>query len=199
MVSINSLITNKWEFYDVAKMRRLKMTIIIPVAVILWFLLFMLVSLFFSMAGYNDLTVKLMVSTIVFLAMLAMITMKINQMDREKKDWYFAGVNDARLNREQILDFMKGFLARRKYVFVEASTHRSLTLWITYFDIQSADFKVRLWFSVINGVPIVEMGFGPETMINKKLLEQLRTEMSAEFASKFGFASAPDAAPAPVA
>lgn len=191
MVSINSLITNKWEFYDVAKMRRMKMAIIIPLVVILWLLMFMLVNLFSSLAGYDNLMVKLMVSTMILLVVMAIVTMKINQMDREKRDWYFAAVNDARLNREQILEFIKDFLARRKYVFIEASTRRSMTLWITYFDVQSADFKARLWFSVIGGVPMVEIGFGPETMINKKLLEQLRTEMSGEFATRFGIAPAP--------
>lgn len=187
MTTINSLITNKWEFYDEARMRRLKTAVVIPLSVILWFLMFMLVNIFSSMAGVDDLLVKIIVSTIVFLAVMAFITMKLRQMDREKRNWYFAAVNDNRVDREKTLSFIKDFLASRKYMFVEASTHRTLTLWITYFDIQGADFKVRLWYSVIGGVPIVELGLGPETIINKKLLEQLRTEMSNEFSQRFGF------------
>lgn len=187
MGSIDSLVTNKWEFYDIVKMRRKKALVIVLMAGVLWVLFFILVNLFATLAGYGDLMVVLVVTTIVFLAVMAGITLKINQMDREKRDWYFAAVCDARLDREKVLSFMKEFLGRRKYAFVEASTHRTMTLWITYFDIAGADFKMRLWFSVIGGTPIVEVGFGPETVINKKLLELLRTEMSADFDSRFGF------------
>ena len=187
MGSIDSLITNKWEFYDVVKMRRKKLMVIVPLAAILWFMFFMLVNLFASLAGYDDIPVKLLVSTIIFLVVMAIVMLKIGQMDRDKLGWYFAAVDDQRLDREQVLGFIKGFLEKRRYTFVEASTHRTMTLWITYFDIPGTDFKLRLWYSMIGGVPVVEIGFGPETLLNKKLLEQLRTEMSADFGLRFGF------------
>jgi hypothetical protein len=116
---------------------------------------------------------------------MLIVLAKIRRMDREKRGWYFAALQDLRLNRDILQSWLSGFLSRNGYRFVAADTNRTLSLTITYFDIEGSDFKVRLWFTTMNAMPIVELGIGPETLLNKGRLTELRTRMSQEIAAAY--------------
>jgi hypothetical protein len=198
MAEIDGLVTNKWEFYDVKKMRRLKAALIIPLLFLVWFLIVFIVWLIASLVDYSNLQVILIIGTVSTVIVMLFVSIKIKQMNRDKKDWYFAAFQDSRLNREWFYAMLTDFLRRNGYMFTETSTHRTITLWITYFDIAGTDFKVRLYYTLIAGMPVVEIGIGPENMINRNRIEELRTRMSAEIAAAFlPPVTAPPAAPIP--
>jgi len=200
MTGLDSLVRNQWEFYDVKRMRKLKAALIGPLLVIIWILFVFLVWLVASFIGYTDFTVILILGTVITVIVMLVVLVNLKKMDKDKKDWYFSAHQDKRLNREWLLAMLSDFIRRNGYMFTEATTNRSMTLWITYFDIAGADFKVRLWFSTIAGTPVAEFGIGPETIINRKRIEELRTKMSAEMAAAFPMAgTGPLVAPVPPA
>lgn len=186
---IKMLLQNEWEFYDVKKMRKKKSIIVSILIVILWGIFYFLINLFIDNMDpeYNTFPIKAIITTIILFIVMIIIVMKVRQMDQEKKDWYFSALQDKSLNREEILMMVRDFLYRHNYIFNEEETHRTMTLWITYFTISTVDFKVRVWFTTIAGLPTVEIGFGPETPLNRKTIVRLKSELSQEFQMRYGF------------
>ncbi len=147
-------------------MLKLKLTLGTILFLIMWGAL---LFVFYTLT--KDLYNSIIYATISVIIVGIGIALKLKQMDREKDGWYFSGVQDNRLKREEVLALLREFLRSKGYEFVEEETHRTMTLWITYFTISSADFKLRLWFTKLGGVPVAEIGIGPETPANKDLLK----------------------------
>ncbi len=178
---IRMLLENKWERYDEKKMRRMKILIGIFAFLFIYIMLFIMVYSF----SHNYITSALWAAGLLPIVVL-IFYLKLRQMDQKKDGWYFSGLQDERLKREDILELIRKFLDSKGYVFHEEETHRTATLWITYFTLPTTDFKLRLWFSKLGGVPTAEVGIGPESPVNKELLEELRKEISEEFVKRYG-------------
>lgn len=183
---LKALLSNEWERYDHKKMFKLKMVIVVPLLALVYFLLLYVNYLILSYVLPSvTCAMTAIITAVIFIFIVVLIVVKLKQMDVDKMDWYFSCLKDSRLDREECIGMMKELLVRHKFNFVDQETHRTITLFITNFEIAGADFKSRVWFTVIGGEPMVEIGFGPETMINKNQLLQLRTEMSNAFMARF--------------
>ena len=183
---IDMLLKNKWEKYDAEKMRKKKAIIVSVLFAIIWFLLLLLFYMVF-----RDVKESAGLSTVFLVVIGAVIFIKLKQMDAEKNGWYFSALQDRHLKREEVLGILRDFLKSHGYAFHEEETHRTVTLWITYFTIPAVDFRLRLWFTTLNGIPVAEVGIGPETPPNRELLKELRDEISSEFIKRYQTGSPP--------
>ena len=177
---IDSLIRNEWEFYDVKKMMKIKITILLFILVVFGGLFFVLSGVFLSSINeeYNTVFVKLGISLALLIVILLVSFVKLKQMDMDKKGWYFSAFQDKRLKREDVLGFAKELLKENNILFEEEQTKRTITLWITIFNLLGKDFRIRVWFSKVDGVPILELGIGPESLINKGEIEKFKRILS---------------------
>jgi hypothetical protein len=188
MEEIKDLIENKWKFFDESEQRKKKAMTMIPLLFFVFFMLYMVIHFMFAIfnVSFDTILNKLIISIIFVILIMFITAVKISGMDQDKTDWYFAALQDRRLQHESMLGFMRKFLKDRKYQFEMSETKRTVDLFITYFDLPGEDFKTRLWFTKLRGIPTVEIGIGPETGINKNILEKLRKEFATEFKKAFG-------------
>ncbi len=184
---LESLIRNQWELHDVKKMQRLKAAAVGVVVLVLFTVILILVGSVSSRLSPSGLSsdYQALVAGGITLAATFVIAGKVRQMDREKRGWSFSALQDSRLDWDELLALARAFLSERNFVFAERS-HRTITLFITYFDLAGTDFSMRLWFSRLLKPPAVEIGFGPETPANRGALRDLRAAMSETFARRFG-------------
>ena len=125
--------------------------------------------------------------TFVLVILIAVIVfVKVKDLDQDKRDWYFAVLQDKSLNHETMLGMMRKFLENNKYQYKQEETKRTIDLFITYFDVPSSGFKTRVWFTKLAGMQTLEIGIGPETPLNKNLIEKLKKQISSEFKKKYG-------------
>jgi hypothetical protein len=188
MEEIKDLIENKWKFFDEAEQRKKKAMTMIPLLFFVFFVLYMVIHFMFAIfnVSFDTILNKLILSVIFVIVIMLVAAVKISGMDQDKTDWYFAALQDKRLQHESMLDFMKKFLKDRKYQFEMGETKRTVDLYITYFELPGTDIKTRLWFTKLRGIPTVEIGVGPETGINKNTIEKLKRDFSKEFKKAFG-------------
>ena len=180
---ITMLIENKWEKYDVKKMKKVKGAILVLIMVFLWFIEFQ-ISLFVFTAPFYGLSPTLasaLVATISVLVVLFIAWIGLKRIDVNKKNWYFSAYMNKNLRWEDMVSFMWKTLKDNGYDFVQEESHRTATLRIMYFKLGGKDFKARLWFSTIGGTPVVEIGVGPENEVNKDEIRELRDKISAAF------------------
>ncbi len=185
---LTSLLRGRWEPYDVEKMRRLKVIAAGVLAPILFVVILFLVNSISRLSGGPAFELQVVIAVAATLAAALGIAAKLRQMDREKRGWSFSALQDARLRWEELLPLARAFLAERNLAFAER-THRTATLFITYFDVAGRDFSMRLWFSKILTPHVVEVGFGPETPGNARVLRELRAAMSETFVKRYGSAA----------
>ena len=185
---MDQILRNEWERYDTKKMGAMKAAFVAMALVILWALIFIPLSILpFELIPYvNKAAVAIGTATLstVLVGVIAMV--KAMQIDRGKKDWYFSALEDARLKGNDILGIVRAFLATHGYPNPREDSKTAFKVHITHFDIYGADFKLRVWFNESFNPPIVEIGFGPETMLNKLILSKLRADMSSEFVKRYG-------------
>jgi len=186
--NIDMILRNEWERYDAKKMMRLKAAVAIAAFIVLWVVFFvMMLSLPIPLFADADRTlIAACVATILTLAVGVYVTVRITQIDRDKRDWYFSGLQDARLRRDDVLALARISLAQHGYTNCREEGSKAHRLGITFFDIPGADFRMRVWYAEGIGPPIAEIGFGPETPINSSAIMRLRADVSAEFARRYG-------------
>ncbi len=180
---IDMLLRNEWEKYDEKGMKRKKLLIGTAFLLFLWIMFFLMVD---TLLPEKDILGNAVCATGILAIAAILFVLKLRQMDIKKDGWYFSGLQDPRLRREEVLELVRNFLRSKGYVFTEEETHRTLTLWITYFTIPTADFRIRVWYATMADPHVVEIGIGPENRINRKLLEELRVEISEEFVKTYG-------------
>ena len=181
---LRMLLDNKWEKYDEKAMKKKKTIVVSGLLLFIWVMFFLL-----SYSTIENVTESAFCASGVLVLVVVIIAVKLRQMDQKKDGWYFSGLQDERLKREDILALIREFLTSKGYAFKEEETHRTVTLWITYFTLPTTDFKMRLWFTKLGGVPVVEIGIGPETPLNKTTIENLRNDISKEFVKRYGSGS----------
>ncbi len=175
------LLENRWELYDEKKMRKKK------ILIVGFLLLFVYAMWFFFMYMIlRELLASVVCASGILLLFVLIIFLKVRQMDRKKDGWYFSAYQDKRLRREDVLELVGDFLSSGGYAFKKEETHRTMTLWITYFALPTLDFKLRVWFSKVGGLPMVEIGIGPETESNRDLIREFRDGISREFIKRYG-------------
>ena len=165
-------------------MRRLKALV---VGILIPILFLIILFLVYTLSGRSGVAIEyqVLIAVAVTLVVALVIVAKLRQMDRVKLGWSFSALQDPRLTWEEMLRFCRAFLAERGLSSAE-KTRRTTTLFITYFDVSGKDFSMRLWFSKMLTPPVVEIGFGPETAVNRNELRELEAAMSATFAGRFG-------------
>ncbi len=188
---IEALLKNEWEFYgeEEAKEYRTRKNIFALVLIpVLWI---MLMSAAHDMAPDAGTWMNAFYATLFEGILILLFYLKLVQLDKYRGNWagwYSSGMYnpDIKLKREEVISVIKNFLKSKGYPFHE-KTHRTLTQWITYFTIPTADFRIRVWFVMVEPKNSygLELAIGPETPLNKKLLADLRTEMSREFAERY--------------
>ena len=183
--ALKALLHDRWELYDAKRMRRLKTVIIGFLMPVLFVIVLFLVNTLSRGPGGLSFEGQALIALVLTLVLTAVITAKLLQMDRAKVGWSFSALQDARLDHEGMLALCRAFLSGRGFTFTE-KTRRTTTLFITYFDVSGKDFSMPLWFSKMMTPPVVELGFGPETAVNRGELRELQAAMSATFATKFG-------------
>jgi len=187
---LNTLLRDEWELYDTHKMRWLKVAAVAMLLPLLWVLVYLLVHVVASkiVSAGPTLGEEAALTTAITLALALLIIGKVRQMDRAKANWHFAALQDARLVHEETLALARGILTKRGYAF-EERTRRTITLFITYWDVKANDFSMRVWFSRIVNPSIVEVGFGPENSSNRERVRELRSATSGEFLRRYGTAA----------
>lgn len=185
---MDQILRNEWERYETKKLGAMKSAFVALALVFLWAVIYIPLSFFplEFIPSVNKAAVAIGTATIstVLAGVIAMV--KLVQIDRGKKDWYFSALEDARLRRDDVLGMARAFLAQHGYLNPREDSKTAFKVNITYFDIYDVDFKLRVWFSESFNPPIVEIGFGPETPLNKLVLSRLRADLSGEFAKRYG-------------
>lgn len=182
---LDFILRNVWERYDVKKMRRLKAAVVAGVLAVLWFIIFFLVVTI-NMPSFGDLAlIAAVLATITVIAVGIVAGVRFVQVDSSKKDWYFSGLQHEGLRKDEVLGLARTFLTQHGYARFREDTKTTLRLSITFFDVEGADFRMRVWFSEALTPPIAEIGFGPETMLNKAILSRLMTDMSNLFSGYY--------------
>ncbi len=177
------LLRNEWEKYDPKKMRKEKALLVAIILVFLWFFeqwLFMLLIGDSEIMGMSPALLSAVIATIIVLGVLIVITLMLKRMDVQKDGWYFSAYQSKSLRWDDMVAFMREFLKQNGYIF-EEELHRTGSLKITFFKPEGKDFKIRIWFTIIGGMPIVEMGIGPENETNRDEIEELKTKISNAF------------------
>ncbi len=180
---------NRWVKYDAKKMRKKKGVGIAAILLILWWLEFQifLFAIDSPIWGISPEILSAIFSTIIIVVAIVVIWAVLKRIDIQKDGWYFSAYRDKGLNWETLVSFIWAFLKENGYLFEQEKVHKTGTLKITYFDLKGKDFKIRLWFSTVNGVPVVEIGIGPENLNNREEIEKLREKISAAFKEKIVF------------
>ena len=186
---LDMLLRNEWEFYDPAKTRSLKIFLVLFLIGLMWLVFFLLGGFVLPVIREdlaNDIMVILMIPTILTLAFMVIVMFAVKRMNMSKDNWYFSCLQHPGLDPDQSLQMASDFLRDQGILFTQEKTKRTSTLFITMFDLGGKDFKMRVWFSKIVDVPILEIGFGPENDLNKKTIEDLRNEFSNMVVARYG-------------
>ncbi len=180
---------NRWERYDAKKMRKNKGAGVVAILLILWWLEFQmfLLAIDSPIGGMSPEILSAIFSTVIIAVAIVIIWVVLKRIDTQKDGWYFSAFRDKGLNWETLVSFIWAFLKENGYIFEQEKVHKTGTLKIAYFDLKGKDFKIRLWFSPVGGVPVMEIGIGPENLNNREEIEKLREKISAAFREKIVF------------
>ncbi len=176
MKNIDGLLRNEWELYNSKEMMKKKGALVGVVMVFLWYMEFILFS------TLVDVFYGALIATVIVVVVAVVSIILLKKIDVQKDGWYFAGYQRKGLKWEHMLSFMKWFLTENGYIF-QVEEHRAVgSLKITFFNLQGKNFKIRLWYTVMGGTPIIEIGIGPRKEDNHEEIEKLKKEISKAFA-----------------
>ena len=175
---IDRLLRNEWELYDVKKM--MKRGLILVLMFVIFGAVFFVFSYFFfyfAMERY-DLDLKVAIGGVFFLLVIVSSLVNARRIDVGKRGWYFSAYRTRQLDGERIIQAITDALTDRNMIFREKKTRRAETLWISYFSFPGKDYRVRVWFSKGRGEPILELGVGPVSAVNGGPIEEMKTLLS---------------------
>lgn len=191
----DAILRNYWERYNVKKMRLMASVGIIILAIFIWIFPYVLLTSmysFFAEAGLvsqeSDIFLFMTtVITIIDIVIISIVVMIFRRKERKNKDWYASGLLDPRLDRLEVLDMIRSLLTKHKYLFTEVEK-RSIGFkrWVTNFELSRDDFRLRLEFFEASYMRVAAIYIGPETILNKKQLQEFKSNLSQEFIKRYG-------------
>ncbi len=189
----DQLITNDWQRRDLDRLRTTRPLKWAGGMALLWLLLF-LVGVPFAVPAASPLSAICGGTVVALILVLVYVSRRVEAKGRPfvptSGVWYFAGMQDGKFEREQVLGLVRGALARRGYRWTERSAEVHAYLWFQMFDLE-AGFRVRIRYRGASESPLVDVGVGPETPANAAALASLREEISRAFDGAYGLRAPP--------
>ena len=175
------LIKDEWELYDDKRLRKHAL-LIIGLVMLLWLLIFFLLSVFsiplYFVASEFTLAFDVAIASVVTLAFMVYVFRMVRRTTRDRHNWYFSGLMDDKLNVELAHEWVRDILTTKGIAFDEESHPIELNLKITYFHLTGTDIHIRLWYSLKIPNNFLEIGVGPLNSTNWQRVKELRTVLA---------------------
>jgi len=191
----DALLKNYWERFNIKKIRIMASVGIVILAIFLWIFQYIVITSLYSLFAEVGIVsqdsdfymLTAVVITIIDIIIIGIVVIFYRRFERKHRDWYASGLLDTRLDRLEVLDMIRSLLTHSKYFYTETEKRH---LWpyrrTTHFESSRNNFRLGLDFFESSSMRAVAIYIGPETILNKKQLQELRNRLSEEFGRRYG-------------